>query len=319
MRRVFQRAQRKDIELYLIYPGTGRPYNPHDLGFSAWLMYAKKMKARSGHFAHNCSDIIMMSSGIILCMCPSPGKAKQKARMLFQLDGQWRSTLKQNLNPYLPFSSNRQSITFCSRRPPVSLRGGWVIKSTGILQRPHRQLRNISQQPFENFIFIGRLVSNKGIEDLIAAYKDYRSSISEPWNLIIAGKGELKHICENCEGVELKDFVQPKDLPKLLSEASCFVLPSHFEPWGVVIHEAVIVGLPVICSCACGASTMFVRDGQNGYIVHPDRRSLTAAMKKMSAKTENQLEQMSAISRDLGLLWTSQKWADYVYENIVYR
>jgi len=85
---------------------------------------------------------------------------------------------------------------------------------------------------------------------------------------------------------------------------------------GVVIHEAVTSGLSVICSHECGASTMFVRDGQNGYIINPDRASLATAMKKMSAKSPVALEKMSAMSQLLASLWTTEKWADYVYENI---
>jgi hypothetical protein len=75
-------------------------------------------------------------------------------------------------------------------------------------------------------------------------------------------------------------------------------------------------GLSVICSHECGASTMFVRDGQNGYIVNPDSSSLVTAMKKISSKTPQQLEDMSAASRLLASLWTTDKWADYVYQNI---
>jgi hypothetical protein len=59
-----------------------------------------------------------------------------------------------------------------------------------------------------------------------------------------------------------------------------------------------------------------VRDGQNGYIIHADKESLVNAMRKMSGKSQKALQDMSATSRLLGSLWTTDKWADYVYENI---
>ncbi len=45
------------------------------------------------------------------------------------------------------------------------------------------------------------------------------------------------------------------------------MLPSVYEPWGVVIAEAAATGLPVICTEACGASVEIVRTGYNGLVV----------------------------------------------------
>jgi glycosyltransferase involved in cell wall biosynthesis len=140
--------------------------------------------------------------------------------------------------------------------------------------------------------------------------------VANPWGLIICGKGELQSICENQEGVELEGFSQPSALAKKLSQARCLILPSTFEPWGLVIHEAALAGLAIISSYECGASTFFVRDGQNGYIINPDEASLLRAMKLVSQAGKEKLEQMSATSKTLGSLWTTSKWADYVYNHI---
>ena len=55
---------------------------------------------------------------------------------------------------------------------------------------------------------------------------------------------ELKAI----DGTELLGFVMPKDLPGVLQDAGCLLLPSRFETWGVVVHEAIASGLAVICT-----------------------------------------------------------------------
>ena len=65
-------------------------------------------------------------------------------------------------------------------------------------------------------------------------------------------------------GVEMLGFVQPDDLPAVLERAGCLVLPSRFEPWGVVVHEAAAAGLPIVCTPVCGAATRLVLDGYNG-------------------------------------------------------
>ena len=44
------------------------------------------------------------------------------------------------------------------------------------------------------------------------------------------------------------------------------VLPSWFEPWGVVVNEAVAAGLAVVASEAVGAAAELVRDGVNGRV-----------------------------------------------------
>ena len=78
---------------------------------------------------------------------------------------------------------------------------------------------------------------------------------------------ELKAI----DGTELLGFVMPKDLPGVLQDAGCMLLPSRFEPWGVVVHEAIASGLAVICTSACGSASRLVNDGYNGRVIAPDK------------------------------------------------
>lgn len=48
--------------------------------------------------------------------------------------------------------------------------------------------------------------------------------------------------------------------------ADVLVLPSSFEPWGLVLNEAMCFRLPVIVSDRVGAAADLVRDGVNGFI-----------------------------------------------------
>ena len=56
------------------------------------------------------------------------------------------------------------------------------------------------------------------------------------------------------------------DLIAKYREASCFVLPSNFEPWGLVVNEALSSGLPVIISNRVGSGYDLVKDKNNGFI-----------------------------------------------------
>ena len=48
--------------------------------------------------------------------------------------------------------------------------------------------------------------------------------------------------------------------------ADVLVLPSSFEPWGLVLNEAMCGGLPVVASDKVGAAADLVRDGVNGFV-----------------------------------------------------
>jgi glycosyltransferase involved in cell wall biosynthesis len=84
----------------------------------------------------------------------------------------------------------------------------------------------------------------------------------------------------------------------------------------VVIHEAAAAGLPIIATYPCGATTMFVRDGVNGYIVSPKPQQLTWAMVRISAASQTVLERMSTTSFTLAELWNPAKLAEYFIDRI---
>ena len=163
------------------------------------------------------------------------------------------------------------------------------------------------------FVFVGRFVEQKSIRELIEAYKEYRKSVSEPWSLMMIGEGPLKTLCQNIEGISVENFVQPIGLFDKLAESSCFILPSKHENWGLVIHEAALVGLPLICSSACGATTWFLREGQNGYLTTSKSESIKRAMIKVHYASPQKLEEMSETSLKLGHFWTTEKWGEHIY------
>ncbi|MEO5564482.1 MAG: glycosyltransferase family 4 protein [Chitinophagaceae bacterium] len=319
-------AEKKDIELYMIYQAgeSNAPYNLFDLGFfKRALAYKKENEKELEDFCMSLNpDVIMMSSWNYKFYMAIAKKSKRNgSKVISTFDGQWRGTLKQRLgvlsSPFFLKPAIDNFFVPGDRQANFARKLGYKNPLLGYYSASTDRFKNVKPSlDAKKFLFVGRLVAIKGVEYLINAYKEYRSSVIDPWELIIVGKGELSAICNNVEGIKVKEFIQPQDLPAVFAEATCFILPSFFEPWGVVIHEAVTSGLSVISSYECGAATAFVRDGQNGYIINTDQPSLVSAMKKMSAKTQTELEEMSATSRALASLWTTEKWGEYVYQNI---
>jgi glycosyltransferase involved in cell wall biosynthesis len=165
------------------------------------------------------------------------------------------------------------------------------------------------------FLYVGRLVADKAVDTLLYAYRQYRASTASPWQLSVAGEGALRTHFESEPGVCYHGFVQPDRLPDLFAQASCFVLPSRFEPWGVVIHEATAAGLPVICTPECGAAVHLVQDRYNGFLfAKNDVAALADAMARLSSLPEAALADMSAASLRQSLQFTPERWADCVYQ-----
>ncbi len=162
------------------------------------------------------------------------------------------------------------------------------------------------------FGFVGRLADEKGVDVLAAAYRSYAATEAEAWPLVVAGVGPRRALLEDLPGVEMAGFVRPADLPALLERFGCLVLPSTFEPWGVVVQEAAASGLPVVCTDACGASTRLVLDGYNGRVVPAgDPVALAGALRWVAGLPDERRAELSRASVGLAAQYTPARWARY--------
>jgi glycosyltransferase involved in cell wall biosynthesis len=124
-----------------------------------------------------------------------------------------------------------------------------------------------------SFLFTGRLIVEKGVVQLMDAWRMYVKRHADAWTLKICGMGPLSENLAELPQTELLGFVQPTQMPKVMAQASTLVLPSLVEPWGVVVHEAARAGLGLILTSACGAADYFLRDYLNGRLVPPGNES----------------------------------------------
>lgn len=128
-------------------------------------------------------------------------------------------------------------------------------------------------QPSEKLVlFIGRLTHQKGCEYLIKAIP----SVSKYHNvkLVVVGdgyqRGELEYgAALTGEGWRIKftGFVPDADVVELLLSADVMVIPSVYEPFGVVALEAMAAGVPVVASDIDGLGEI-IKHEQNGILVY---------------------------------------------------
>ncbi|AHF93544.1 glycosyl transferase family 1 [Opitutaceae bacterium TAV5] len=171
-----------------------------------------------------------------------------------------------------------------------------------------------AQKPF--FLYVGRYAPEKGLDTLADAYRQYRAEVPNPWPLICAGRGECRELLLQA-GAEDRGFVQPGELPALMREASAFILPSRFEPWGVVLQEAAAAGLPLIASEACGAAVHLLRHLYNGYCFPTgDAGALTEALLAMHRLSKADREVFSQASLELSKQYRPERWAATLAEGL---
>ena len=316
---------REGVELHLVYQPvkSSAPFKPFDLSFcrSATVDTQSDKKELIAKCVAIEPDAIVMASWNyphymeISKLCKAKG-----TYVLSTFDGQWLGTMKQRIgiatSKFFLKPSIDNFLVPGDRQSHFARLLGYHNPLNGLYCANTSRFKEIANDRPKKFLFIGRLVEIKGVKELLAAYAIYRKSSPQPWDLIVAGVGPLKSYFENQPGVELRGFVQPNELPSLFDEATCFVLPSLKEPWGLVVHEAAIAGLVIICSHKVGASTWFVRDGQNGHLINPDTNSIANALKHISKQSPERIKEMGRVSRSLGELWTIEKWADYLLDNL---
>ena len=121
------------------------------------------------------------------------------------------------------------------------------------------------------FLYIGRLAREKGLYDLLDAFRRLRERMPEA-RLDMAGSGVIAgELEQRARELGLDSTVtflgtkSPEDIGRLLLSSDAMVLPSHVEPWGLVVNEALSYGCPVVVSNICGCVPELVREGITGY------------------------------------------------------
>lgn len=133
-------------------------------------------------------------------------------------------------------------------------------------------------------LYVGRLVREKGLQTLLDAFEILLKENIRA-RLVIVGEGPVKEelmekVLSNGmhDHVHFTGFVDEASLVSLYKSSDVFVLPSLYEPFGIVALEAMASGVPVVVSDVGGLSEI-VENGLNGLKVPAaDSKSLAAAL-----------------------------------------
>lgn len=159
-------------------------------------------------------------------------------------------------------------------------------------------------------LFVGRYIAQKGISDLWDAFIEIQSQEPNEWELICVGTGELYEKRKIHPKIQHLGFVQPSQMGEIIKQTGVFVLPSNFEPWGVVVHEYAAAGYPLLLTENVGAASAFLSDGENGFLLKSgNNNNFIPVLRKIMAMETNELIQMSKISAEKASRINPQNWA----------
>jgi 1,2-diacylglycerol 3-alpha-glucosyltransferase len=156
-----------------------------------------------------------------------------------------------------------------------------------------RAWRRQGNLPDRYFLFVGRLVREKGVFELLTAYAKLNEPLRRQVGLVFAGEGDCRRELESTAAavlpgnVRFAGFQHRDQLAAYYAFAEVVVLPTYSDTWGLVVNEAMACGLPIIVSNAAGCEPDLVRANWNGLVVPPmDVTALCSAMESLATQPQ---------------------------------
>jgi glycosyltransferase involved in cell wall biosynthesis len=248
--------------------------------------------------------------------------------VVLTMDNKWKGSLRQRLvglsaslfikkHFNLAWVPGEDQKKFASKMGfhEVEIFSGFYSADTGKFNRIYAK-RKETKRNNKRLLYAGRYVEQKGLKLLWEAFLSLHND-NPRWELHCIGTGDGYKSRRQHPNIFHYGFLQPEELEPLIVEATAFVMPSLFEPWGVVLHEMAAAGLPLITSDAVGAASTFVEDGVNGWSYAPSNQlGLISSLEKLYLMDNQDLCKMEDESHRISQSISPEVWAE-IAKNIV--
>ena len=172
-------------------------------------------------------------------------------------------------------------------------------------------------------LFTGQLIERKGVLPFTEAlYAWCRKHPDRSVLYRIGGEGPERERLQRLEApvnlqVEFLGHLNAEQSVVAYRHASVYAFPTLADEWGMVVNEALCMGLPVLASKYAHASLELIHDGSNGWIFDPeDAEDMAASLDRVFQTDPLTLQQMSANARGSVANWTPQRMAEIRAEAI---
>ena len=198
---------------------------------------------------------------------------------------------------------------------PNAVDNAFFVHAADVARQNAITKRSDLSLPERYFLFVGRLVREKGILDLLAAYASLDAETRRKVGLVFVGEGkERREVEEQARTispgvVRFAGFVHREQLAAYYALAEALILATHTDTWGLVVNEAMACGLPVVVSRVAGCTTDLIREHWNGMLVSAgDIPSLTSTMQSLASQPDV-LARMGAHSREHIQQYSPEAWS----------
>jgi glycosyltransferase involved in cell wall biosynthesis len=238
------------------------------------------------------------------------------------LDNLWSGSLKQifgsvyfriSLKKYIKKAFVPGSLQYHFAKK-LGFKDSFILKGAyccdySLFHKFYTQNQSLKKNSFpKRFLFVGRYETVKGIEILWSAFTELLEETKTDWELWCLGKGNVAPFQH--PKIKHFGFMQQDELNTIIKNTGVFVLPSVFEPWGVVVHEYTTAGFPLICSDKVGANDTFLKEAVNGFSFKAnDKKDLKNKLLKIIEMSDEGLNLMSENSAKISSSITPEIWA----------
>jgi glycosyltransferase involved in cell wall biosynthesis len=162
----------------------------------------------------------------------------------------------------------------------------------------------IKDKKFKRLTFLSRIHEKKGIDFLIKSWSKIQNEFSD-WELFIVGPTDNNPYADNmkkfskelkCERITFTGQIYGDEKISFLQNSDLFILPTHSENFGMVVAEALVNGVPVICSK--GAPWGKLEEKNCGWWIDIGEEDLTKHLKIAMGLNEATLLEMGKNGRD---------------------
>ncbi|HXB41752.1 MAG TPA: glycosyltransferase [Bacteroidia bacterium] len=161
----------------------------------------------------------------------------------------------------------------------------------------------------KRFLYVGRYAKEKAVEDLWNTFIEWQNEQPNEWELWCLGKGDIEPVTHS--KIKHFGFLQSHEMDSIIKDTGVFILPSTFEPWGVVIHEYSTAGFPLLSADKVGAAGLFIEQGLNGFLFETgNNKQLKEKMNKFSTLNQKELNDMALYSTKMAAKITPVLWAE---------
>jgi glycosyltransferase involved in cell wall biosynthesis len=197
---------------------------------------------------------------------------------------------------------------------PYAVDNDWWIRQAALVDRD--SVRRSWQVPASArvVLFCAKLQPWKAPLDALEAF--VRANVPES-NIVFAGEGPLRSSIEQrarelgvSTRVRFLGFVNQSQLPSVYCGADLLVLPSLYEPFGLVVNEAMLCGRPVAVSDRVGAKYDLVREKETGYVFPAGDVNALAAILREFFADHGERERMGRDARQRMATWSPREYVE---------